>query len=384
MSTQEARMNLPALPSPLIWINAGETSGDVHGALLMRDILRLSPTARITGMCGPAMREAGAVAAARTEELSVLGFTEVLGKIGSIALLLRRLKANLAAARPDVVVLIDAPAFNFRVARMAKALGIPVVYYISPKLWAWRQGRANFIREFVDRMVCIFPFEKDFYARFGVDADYVGHPLLGELTRPELDAIAPDPQRIGILPGSRRSEIAALTPVFGRTAEALYDKDDSLRFAAIAAPGVAEDTLRGLWPKHVPLEVLSAQDRYAHMRGCRFLLAASGTVSMESALLGVPTIVAYKLSPLTFFLAKRFVKVPYVSLPNIILNQPVFPEYLQNQATPANLVAQARDWLDTPARLESIRRALAPLREILGPEGAAGRAAEIVLGTAGK
>lgn len=377
-------MGLPAIPSPLIWINAGETSGDVHGALLMAEILRLSPSARITGMAGPAMRAAGAVAVARTEELSVLGFTEVLAKIGTIALLLRRLRANLAAARPDVVVLIDAPAFNFRVARMARDLGIPVVYYISPKLWAWRQGRARFIKEFVDRMVCIFPFEKEFYARFGVQADYVGHPLLAELARPELTAIRPDTKRIGILPGSRRGEIASLTPVFGRTAEALYDGDDSLRFAAVAAPGVAEDTLRGLWPRHVPLEVLGAEDRYAHMRGCHFLLAASGTVSMESALLGVPTIVAYKLSPLTYFLARRFVKVPYVSLPNIILNQPVFPEYLQSQANPVTLTAQARDWLDTPARLESIRRALAPLREILGPEGAAGRAAQIVLETAGK
>ena len=349
-------MNLPALPSPLIWINAGETSGDVHGALLMREILRLSPTARITGMCGPAMREAGAVAVARTEELSVLGFTEVLAKLGTITRLLRRLKANLAAARPDVVVLIDAPAFHFRVARMAKELGIPVVYYISPKLWAWRQGRARFIKEFVDRMVCIFPFEKEFYARFGVEADYVGRPLLAELARPELDAIQPEETRIGILPGSRRGEIAALTPVFGQAAEALYDGDDALRFVAVAAPGVAESTLRSLWPRHVPLTVLDAQDRYAHMRGCRFLLAASGTVSMESALLGVPTIVAYKLSALTFFLAKRFVKVPYVSLPNIILNQPVFPEYLQSQANPVTLTAQARDWLDTPARLESIRR----------------------------
>jgi lipid-A-disaccharide synthase len=350
----------------------------------MQEILRLAPAARITGMAGPAMRAAGAVAVARTEELSVLGFTEVLAKIGSIALLLRRLKANLAAARPDVVVLIDAPAFNFRVARMAHDLGIPVVYYISPKLWAWRQGRANFIREYVDRMVCIFPFEKEFYARFGVRADYVGHPLLAELTRPELDAIQPDAKRIGVLPGSRRGEIASLTPVFGHAAEALYDRDDSLRFAAIAAPGVAEDTLRGLWPRHVPLEVLGAEDRYAHMRGCNFLLAASGTVSMESALLGAPTIVAYKLSALTYFLARRFVKVKYVSLPNIILDQPLFPEYLQSRANPAALAAQARDWLDAPARLESIRRALAPLREILGPEGAAGRAAQIVLETAGK
>lgn len=377
-------MDLPALPSPLIWINAGETSGDVHGALLMREILRLRPNARITGMAGPAMRSAGAVAVARTEELSVMGFTEVLGKLAAIVALLRRLKANLAAARPDVVVLIDAPAFNFKVARMADELGIPVVYYISPKLWAWRQGRAAFIRQYVDRMVCIFPFEKDFYARFGVRADYVGHPLLADLTTPELDAIAPDTQRIGILPGSRRGEIASLTPVFGKAAEALYDWDDGLRFAAIAAPGVQEETLRSLWPSHVPLEVLGAEDRYAHMRGCGFLLAASGTVSMETALLGVPTIVAYKLSALTYFLARRFVKVSYVSLPNIILDQPVFPEYLQDQATPANLARQARDWLETPARLESIRRQLAPLRDILGPEGAAERAAQIVLETAGK
>lgn len=371
-------------PSPLIWINAGETSGDVHGALLAQEILRRRPQTRLAGMAGPAMRAAGVEPAARTEELSVMGFTEVLAKAATVLRLLRRIRADLAAAKPDVVVLIDAPAFNFRVARMANTLGIPVVYYISPKLWAWRPGRAQFIKKYVDRMVCIFPFEPAFYARFGVRADYVGHPLLGDLTRPELDAIVPDERLVGVLPGSRRSEIHSLTPVFGRAAEILYDYDDTLRFAAVAAPGVAEATLRGLWPRHVPLTVLDAAGRYAHMRACNFLLAASGTVSMESALLGVPTIVAYKLAPLTYFLARRFVKVRYASLPNLILDQPVFPEYLQHQATPGNLAAHARDWLDTPARLAGIRKTLAPLRKILGPPGAAGRAAEIVLETAGR
>jgi lipid-A-disaccharide synthase len=316
---------------------------------------------------------------ARTEELSVMGFTEVLGKLWTIRQLWQRIGRALEEQRPDAVVLIDAPSFNFRVARMAKALGLPVVYYISPKLWAWRQGRAKFIKQYVDRMVCIFPFEPAFYARFGVKADYVGHPLLPELARPELDAIVPDPHLVGILPGSRRSEIESLTPVFGAAAELLFDYDDKLRFVALAAPTVDPARLRALWPERAPLEILGSEDRYAHMRRCSVLLAASGTVSMETALLQVPTIIAYKLSPVSYFLAKRLAQVSYVSLPNIILDRAVFPEYLQHDATPANLAAAAKDWLESPPKADRIRKALAPLRELLGPPGAVERAAGIII-----
>ena len=204
--------------TPLIWINAGETSGDLHGAVLARALAARAPGLRLAGMAGPAMREAGVEAVARTEDLSVMGFTEVIAKLGTVLGLISRVKRELARRRPDALICIDAPAFNFKVIKAAVKLGIPVFYYISPKLWAWRQGRARFIRDHVDRMLCIFPFEREFYARFGVDVDYVGHPQVEELTTPRLRAVTPDPQLVGVLPGSRRREVQGLTPVFARAA----------------------------------------------------------------------------------------------------------------------------------------------------------------------
>ncbi len=396
-SRGKARPTPNTLPTmsdtPLIWINAGETSGDLHGAALARALAARAPGLgleglRLTGMAGPAMRAAGVEPVARTEDLSVMGFTEVIARLGTVISLLSRIRRELARQRPDALVCIDAPAFNFRVIKHARKLGIPVHYYISPKLWAWRPGRAAFIRDNVERMLCIFPFERDFYARHGVRADYVGHPQVEELTAPELRAIEPDPDLVGVLPGSRRREIASLTPVFARAAAVMCARRPGLRFAALRAPGVDEAAIRAPWEAaapDTPLEILAPENRYAAMRSCAVLLAASGTVTLESALLGVPTVVAYKLSALTFALARRFVRVPFVSLPNLILrwDNPgaggVFPELLQDQATGENVAEAAMVWLDDPAAMAAVRAELAALPGMLGPAGATDRAAGIVL-----
>lgn len=374
--------------TPLIWINAGETSGDLHGAVLARALAAQRPGLRLAGMAGPAMREAGVEPVARTEDLSVMGFTEVVSKLGGVLWLMSRIKKELARRRPDALICIDAPSFNFRIIPAAKQLGIPVYYYISPKIWASRQGRAAFIRDNVERMLCIFPFEREFYARFGVQADYVGHPQVEELTAPELRAIEPDPTLVGVLPGSRRREIESLTPVFARAAAMMHKARAGLRFMAMRAPGVDENALRATWrlaAPDIPLEIRGPENRYADMRSCSVLLAASGTVTLESALLGVPTVVAYKLSALTFALAKRFVKVRYVSLPNLILTwdkpgaRPVFPELLQHDATGEKVARAALAWLDDPGAMASVRSDLAGLARLLGPPGAPDRAARIIL-----
>lgn len=366
-------------PPRTVWINAGELSGDMHGGRLLEALRRRDPALRCIGMGGPHLREAGQDAILRVEDLSVMGITEVLGYLPRILGMLRRIKAELAARRPDAVVLIDAPEFNFRIAKAAHALGIPVHYYISPKIWAWRTGRVNFIRRHIRRMICILPFEVEFYRRHGMDVDYVGNPLLDMMDWQRLDAIVPVPGRIGLMPGSRRKEIEALMPEYGKAARLLLESRPGLSFHCVRAPNVTEDALRALWPADVPLTIESPDDRYATLRTCQLLLAASGTATLETALLGVPTLVAYRVSPFSYWLGKRLVKVKWVSLPNLVLNREVFPELLQENADGAVLAHHALRWLGTPGELDRVRADLADLRRRCGPPGAADAAARIIL-----
>lgn len=367
--------------APTIWLSAGETSGDLHGSLLAQALRRACPQAALVGMAGPAMRDNGVEAMMRSESLSVMGFTEVLGHLPRIIALLRQIRTELRLRRPDVLVVIDAPDFHFRVIRIAKALGIPVVYYISPKLWAWREGRVRFIRDHVDRLISILPFEVDFYARHDIGIDYVGHPLLDAIRTPEIMKIRPIPRRIGILPGSRRREITALLPIFARTARLLHHQRPDLEFVLPVAPGMDSALLAACWPVSTPVTFVDSADRYAVMRSCRAIMAASGTATLETALLGVPTAVAYTFSPLTYLLGRLLVRVPYISLPNLILGRSIFPEFLQDDAQPAALAATLSQWLDdTPAHAQ-VLSTLDTLPQLLGGGQATARAATIILDT---
>ncbi len=361
------------------WINAGEMSGDLHGGKLMEALTQRNAHIRFAGMGGPAMREQGLDSLLRVEELSVMGITEVLGHLPRILGMLRRIKALLATRRPDAVILIDAPEFNFRVAKYAHELGIPVYYYISPKLWAWRTGRAKFIAKYVTRMISILPFETDFYARFGMTVDYVGNPLVDMVDWPAIDHLTPISGRIGLLPGSRRREIEPLMPEFAKAATLLSRALPHLSFHCVQAPGVDPQRLRELWQTDVPLVIHGPEDRYAFMRQCEMLIAASGTVTLESALIGTPTLVAYRLSRLSYAIGRRVVQVPYVALPNLIMGREVFPELLQEKATGAVLAEYALRWLAHPAAMQAVRCELTRLRQMLGKPGAADRAAAVIL-----
>lgn len=367
--------------APTIWINAGETSGDMHGQLLAKALRTLCPAVTLVGMAGPAMRQEGVISPVTTESLSVMGFTEVLGQLPKIIRLLKTIRTELTTRRPDVIVLIDAPDFHFRVAGLAKKLQIPVIYYVSPKLWAWRENRVAFLRNHVSRLISILPFEVEFYARHGMDIDYVGHPLLDLVRTPEILATPQDPHCIGILPGSRAREISSLLPIFARAAALLLSSFPTLRFVLPIAPGIDQKFIHQYWPKDLPISILDGSKRYQIMRSCRAIMAASGTATLETALLGIPTAVAYKFSSLSFALAKRLVKVPYVSLPNLILQQPVFPELLQSDAKSWALAATVAQWIeDGPARRQ-VTNTLAALPQILGEGNAALRAATIVMET---
>lgn len=362
-----------------IWINTGELSGDMHGAALLEALRKQDPDIRCIGMGGPYLRSSGQKALLRVEDLSVMGITEVLAYLPRIWRMLHRIKAELARTRPDAVVLIDAPDFNFRVAAAAHKLGIPVYYYISPKIWAWRTGRVNFIRKHVKRMFSILPFEIDFYRQHGMEVDYVGNPLMDMIAPASLDAITPLSTRIGLLPGSRRKEVESLLPEFGKAARLLLATHPNLSFHCVRAPSMTEEALRALWPSDIPLHMVEPEGRYAFLKSCAMLFAASGTATLETALIGVPTLVTYKVSPLSFWLGKRLVKVRFAALPNLILDREISPELLQDKADGEVIAAKACFWLDTPGMLDRIRHELGVLRCRLGEPGAAGRAASIIL-----
>lgn len=365
--------------APTIWINAGETSGDLHGQLLVRALRDQCPQARFMGMTGPAMRAEGVETLARTEELSVMGLAEVVTKLPAIWGVLRLIKTHLTARRPDLIVVIDAPDFHFRVIRMARDLGIPVVYYISPKLWAWRAGRAAFLRRHVSRLISILPFEVEFYARRGMTIDYVGHPLLDSVRTPAILETPKNPRRIGVLPGSRKREITSLLPVFSQTATLLATRHPDVEFVLPVAPDMDHAFLRAFWKSPVPITLTDSASRYETMRSCRAIMAASGTVTLESALLETPTVVAYTFAKLTYLLGKFLVNIPYMSLPNLILNAPVFPEFLQHAVHPEALAQALEPWLTNTPEYLYVRERLGALPSLLGGGGATTRAACSIL-----
>lgn len=363
-----------------LWITAGEPSGDIHAARLVREILRLAPETQIRGLCGPQLREAGVAESARVEDLSVMGVTEVVRHLPRIRRVLSDVRKGLAEDRPDALITVDAPSFNFRVIKTARSLGIPVYYYIPPKVWAWNTKRVRFLRENVRRMLCILPFEKDFYHRHGMDVDYVGNPLMDELDNlSSLLRLPRHTRRIGFLPGSRRRELESLLPEFGKAAKLLADIDPALEFSLIRAPGVSEEDITSRWPEDVPVTILPSEDRYRRMRSCTALVAASGTVTLEAALLGVPTAICYKVSALTAIAARKLLKVSFVGLPNLILNEPLFPELLQEKATAEHIAAQVMSWVRDPHEMERIECRLAELRDRVGGPGAADRSARTIL-----
>ena len=366
-----------------LWISAGELSGDMHGAELIEALSAKDPSLSFIGMGGPHMAEkTNFTPLFRIEELSVMGATEVLRHLPRILNLLSRIKTDLAKKRPRALIVIDAPSFHFRVIKAARELGIPVYYYISPKAWAWNENRALFIKENVRRLISILPFEVPFYKKFGMDIDYVGNPLVDMVNWEQIEDISPIPGKIGLLPGSREREITSLTPEFGKAAAILRQRLPHLSFHMVRAPGVAEEKLRVLWPEEVPLTVLPPTNRYAFMRSCEMLIAASGTVTLEAALTRTPTLVTYKVSPVTYFLGRAVIKIPYVSLSNLILDKALFPELLQKDADGENIAAKTLEWLaptDGSHPLDAVRHELAVLQNQMGEPGAVHRAANVIL-----
>ena len=362
-----------------IWLNVGEASADIYGALLIQELLSKDKRLNIIGMGGPAMREAGLNTIIKAEDLSVMGLTEVLSALPRILGFFKKIKTELERRRPKVLVLFDAPDFNFRLARMAKKLGIPVVYYIAPQVWAWRKSRIKFLKKFVDRILCIFPFEQSFFAQHGLQTVYVGHPLLQVMDVKKLNQIEPDPHKIVILPGSRVKEIKALLPVFADCCQILKQKKPDLTFSIVKSPHINQELLNTFWPGNLSVSIYDPEDRHKIIANSCLALAASGTVTLECALLKVPAIVAYKLSWLSYLVGRLLVDVPFISMPNLILNQKIFPEYIQDQANPDKIAAKAFAWLENDTQRQEIRNKLTKIQQLLGQNQATQLAARTVM-----
>ncbi|RTZ96235.1 MAG: lipid-A-disaccharide synthase [Deltaproteobacteria bacterium] len=362
-------------------IIAGEVSGDLHGAEVVRAILRETPETVFSGMGGAAMASAGVDILVDAASLSVMGITEVLTRIGPILDGFRIIRRALRAIQPDLLILIDFPDFNLRVARIAKLLGIRVLYYISPQIWAWRTGRVKTIRKRVDHMAVIFPFETRFFTGNDVDVTYVGHPLLDHQW-PMVNAPGNDPfPVIGLLPGSRPQEISRHLPLMLESALAIRRHSGPARFL-IGPVDAAQQALAAAMVKahHATgiCDIIDGGARAVFSR-CHLVIAASGTVTLEAAISGVPMVVIYKVSPLSYLLGRVMIRVKFISLVNLVAGREVVPELIQKEASPGRITGKVLEILSQPGRLDTIRRDLADVREILGTGGAARRVAKIAL-----
>ena len=383
-----------------IFISAGEASGEHYGALLIDELNRLTKTqeheVRFFGLGGPRMAAAGLDRIARSEDVAVMGITEIVRHLPRIYSEFNKLKRSIRQRRPDVAILIDFPDIHFALAKEFHALNIPVIFFVSPQLWAWKKHRIKLVQKYVDKMLVIFPFEEPFYRERNVNAEFVGHPLadlpLPTITRLQFAAensLDASKTWIGLLPGSRLKEIRANLPEM--LVASLQLATPQTQFILPIAPTLTppqREELRQLIATHAPqLDLHLTIDARAALHHARASIVASGTATVEAALIGNPFVVVYRVSPLTYAIAKRVVDVPHVAMANLIAGRRIVPELIQNDFTASNIVRELSPLLpDGPPR-QSMMQELARVKELLRPAsqpdspetGAIHRVAEVTL-----
>ena len=345
----------------------------------MREMLQRRPGISFFGMGGPRMRAAGLDATVDSETVSVMGFLEVLAKLPRIVRSHRRLLRRAKESGAHLAILIDFPDFHFRLGKALAKRGIPVVYYVSPQVWAWRAGRVGIMRSFVRRMITLFPFETEIYQRAGIDAVCAGHPLADEVEM-ELAASRAAPRdparkRLVLMPGSRAGEVRRHWPIFRDAVRSLAGTFPVEAFV-VPAPGLSHDLFPGAQREGISL---FSGNLDALLASCDVLIVASGTSTLQGALCGAPMVVVYRTSPATFALAKRLVRVSHVAMANIVAGERIAPELLQEEATPARIATEVGRLLRDPAAAERMRERWKGLWKKLGPRNAAAHAAEAVL-----
>ncbi len=370
-------------------LSAGEASGDLHGASIARALRELHPDIELIGMGGPAMRGAGVDIRYDIADRSVMGFVEVLKNLRSLFALRDAMIETMRRENVDLFVTIDYPDFNMRVAAKAKQAGIPVFSYIPPSAWAWRKGRAKSVAKIADKLAAIFPFETSVYEAAGADITFVGNPMV-DTVKPELSieealrffAVPQGKRVVLLLPGSRRQEIAGLLPIMLEAAEKLRRQSVEYVFYLPIAPTVSDGLLREILERSaVPVQV-TTEKIYDLMRIADTAIATSGTVTLEAALLGLPSVVVYRLTTVSYWIGSLLVKLPNFSLPNILAGERVLPELLQKEVTAENIVRCVKEIETASPKGAAVRERLAIVRERLGAPGAAKRAARLMLETA--
>jgi lipid-A-disaccharide synthase len=373
--------------SARILLSAGEASGDRLGAGLARALKRRRPDLELLGMGGGQMRAAGVRLVQQAEEVAVVGIFEVLSHLPAIRRAMARLEAVLADERPDLVVPIDFPDFNLRLAARATAVGVPVVYYVSPQVWAWRGGRVHRIKQIVRRILVLFRFEVPIYEDVGLPVTFVGHPVVEESaadsTLDELrDRAGLDPGRptVALLPGSRRTEVSRQLPRMLDAAARLRADRPGLQLLVPRAPGLDPswlvDRLRrpGLGPVQV-----HADDFPSILRACTAGAVAAGTATLEAGAVGLPMVVVYRMNPFSYAIGRSLVRLDHVALPNLVAGRRIVPELIQREFTADRLATELGAYLDDPEKAQATRLALGEMRRLLGEPGAFDRAAEAVL-----
>ncbi len=374
---------------PRIFISTAEPSADRHASHLADALFRQVEDLTIDAAGGEKLAGAGAQLAVDMTGQAVMGFWAALAHLRFYKQAMGLILSRLDQYKHDALVLVDAPSFHLRLARRVKKMrpDLPVIYYIAPKLWAWKEWRVKNLRRDVDKTLCIFPFEEKFFRERGVDAVFVGNPTLDQVRRVSGDALTrvlrvddvkrhSDPTRgvLAVFPGSRRSEVKYLWPLMVATIAAVRERFPELKVAVAVAPGWSSERLAEYAPLPDNTSFIDGESQEL-LDAASVVLAKSGTTTLEAALLGKPMAVTYKADAASFFIAKQFVKLPYVSLPNIVAGKMLVKEFLQNEATPENLAGEIGELLSNPRYYRTMRSKLKRLRDSFGPEMASERAA---------
>ncbi|MGZ3612602.1 MAG: lipid-A-disaccharide synthase [Thermodesulfobacteriota bacterium] len=373
------------MKSKKILLVAGEVSGDLHGSHLVDALQRIEPGIQFFGVGGEGLERRGMKLLYPAQSLSVVGITEVLVKLRTILRALRGLKGSLEKEKPDLILLIDFPEFNLRLAKIARRKGIPVVYYISPQIWAWRPRRIKLIARVVKKMIVLFPFEVPLYESAGVDVEWVGHPLL-DTVKPALpkekafQEFGLDPKRrtVGLLPGSRIHEVERLFPPLLASAHLLQKEIPDLQFVIPLAPGISR-TILSSHMKNIsfPLKVVEGFT-YDVMNLSELLIMASGTATLEGAILGKPMIIVYKVSLPSYWVGRALIRVDHIGLVNLVAEKEIAPELIQKDVNPERIADEASRILRDPILSRKMAESMDAVRQKLGEPGAAQRAAQIV------
>ena len=372
---------MQAKPPKTIVMVAGEASGDLHGAHVIQSLRKRHDDIRVCGAGGSAMRAAGAELIVDANELSVMGFTAIFSKAPQILKAIAKLKKLMTRLKPDLVVLIDFPDFNIHLAASAKKAGIPVLYYIGPTIWAWRPNRIIKIKQRVDHMAVILPFEESIYRKHNVPVSFVGHPLLDNLEPPSgSQAANPNIQvpTLALMPGSRHDEVRRLLPTMLEAARILQRANDRTRILVSCAPSIDNALIDDIITQHEVVNVQTTQETAARVFAESCLsIVASGTVSLEAAIYAMPAIIIYAVSELSYRLGKMLVKVPHIGMANLIAGKRVLPELVQNEATAENIARVAGNLLADHDAYHHMKNELKHISRLLGKPGASDRVAEI-------